>query len=290
MSTTQANSNSRQEAIEILEAAIDDFENSEKYQAWVQLRSSFRQYSLRNTILIVSQKPDASLVAGYREWQRRDRQVKRGERSLKILAPVLVNRKPEDPEYRVDAKGRPNKKVVGFRFVSVFDVSQTDGEPLPAADPLEPLEGDSHERYLGQIEQFARELGYSFSFEPLDGPRGYCDLRSKSIVVDPTYSINQQVKTAIHEVVHALGVDSRVFSRAQAETIAETSAYIVAAGIGLDVTSYSAPYVSGWSDRRLRAASIAYIDYCAARVEVALGLRESAPAAPVALLEKSEVE
>src|SRR5690242_4478341 len=121
------------EARDRLAAAVEAMADSETFGAWLRARSAFHDYSFNNTLLIVSQRPDATQVAGYRTWQKLGRQVRKGEHGIRILAPCVVKRETDEGEER---------SAMFFRTVSVFDVSQTDGEPLPELE-YRSLEGDA---------------------------------------------------------------------------------------------------------------------------------------------------
>src|SRR6266446_241270 len=110
------------EARERLAEAVEKLADSDTFAAWLRARGAFHDYSFNNTLLIVSQRPDATQVAGYKTWQKLGRQVRKGEHGIRILAPCVVKRETDSGE---------ETRSMFFRTVSVFDVSQTDGEPLP---------------------------------------------------------------------------------------------------------------------------------------------------------------
>src|SRR5712691_6492155 len=143
-----------------LAEAVEKLADSETFGAWLRARATFRTYSFGNVCLIVSQRPDASQVAGYRAWQALGRQVQKGERAIKILAPCV--RKVEDKE-----TGEQARRVVAFRAVNVFDISQTAGDPLPQLD-YRPLEGDAPDLadFLCGV---ATAAGLEIRREPLSG-------------------------------------------------------------------------------------------------------------------------
>jgi hypothetical protein len=151
-----------------------------------------------------------------------------------------------------DAENDDATRVV-FRAVPVFDVSQTDGEPLPEA-PREPITGDSHAGYVTRLEQYARSLGYSVEREALDSAGGYCDHKRQRIVVSSNVdSANAHVRVLVHELAHALGVGYAEYGREVAEVIVETSTVIVCGSIGLDTSGESIPYIAGWGEQDLGA-------------------------------------
>jgi hypothetical protein len=125
---------------EQVERAVRELLTSEGWRRWAETRATFHNYSMGNCMLIAMQKPDATQVAGFRAWQSLGRNVRKGERAIAIMAPMSVKER--------DARGdETGERLTFFRAVSVFDISQTDGEPLPEV-PREPITGDSHERYL----------------------------------------------------------------------------------------------------------------------------------------------
>ena len=140
-----------------------------------------------------------------------------------------------------------------FKTTYVFDVSQTDPipgvEPTPLHPPREPLTGDSHADLLGPLTSFAESLGYAVEFRSIPGATGgWCDMRARRIVIDVDVPANAQVRTLVHEVTHALGVDYAKYARAQAEVIVDTTTLIVLSGVGLDVSGETIPYVAGWGE------------------------------------------
>ena len=185
-------------------------------------------------------------IAGFRTWLRLGRCVRKSEKALRILAPVTVKRRDEHGE-------ETDERRVFFRTAFVFDVSQTqilDGaEPVSLEAPREPLTGDSHVHLLAPLEAFCESLGYSVSFEDIEGSAGgWCDLKRKRIVVDAAAPANARLRTLIHETAHALGVDYERYSRAQAEVVVDTVTYLAAASVGLAVDGETIPYVAGWGE------------------------------------------
>jgi hypothetical protein len=135
--------------------------------------------------------------------------------------------------------------------VAVFDVSQTEGlpgvEPAPLEPPGEPVTGDSHLHLLAPLERHAASLGFDVRYEPLEGQAGYCSKRETRIAVDIALPANGRVATLVHELAHAHGVDYSTYTRAEAELIVESVAYIVCGSVGLDTSSESVPYLAGWN-------------------------------------------
>lgn len=235
----------RRERIEQLRQATATLLTSDGWQRWLRTRARFHRYSLHNTLLIALQRPDATHVAGFRKWLELGRCVRKGEKAIRIFAPVRYPRRDENAE-RED-----EPQLVGFRLVCVFDVSQTD--PLPGVEPASleppraPVEGDSHAHLLAPLEQHARSLGFQVRYDTLKGRDGYCSDKKSLIAIEQALPVNAKVATLVHELAHAHGVDYETYSRAEAELIVESVAYVVCGSAGLDTGSDSIPYLAGWN-------------------------------------------
>lgn len=257
----------REEDRERLANAVEYLTLSDGWRQWIEVRGRFHSYSLNNTMLIASQRPEATQVAGYRVWQSVNRQVRRGEQGIRILAPMLVKEK--------DADGNETgEKVIFYKSVSVFDISQTEGEPLPEP-PIEAIDGDSHSEYLPRLEAFATEIGYTVSYGATGQANGWANASKREIMVSDSLSPNGRVKTLTHEIAHALGIDYTDHERGEAEVIVESVAYIVCSGIGLATDGYSVGYVASWAEgdaERVRKAAET-VDEVAGKIESALGIK-----------------
>jgi hypothetical protein len=238
-----------EQAREALKQAVSTLVNEETFRQWITIRSKFHKYSFGNCLLIAAQRPDATMVAGYQTWKREFRRyVRRGEKAIRILAPIVVT--SDDPETR-----ERKRTVVGFRSTCVFDLTQTEGEPLPEPPACVEHEGDDLAPHLPALERHAHELGYSIRYEPDPGASGYCDPNRKRIVVDVGLAPNARVATLIHELAHAHGLGYREYGRAHCEVIVEAATAIVLGTLGFDPTSFSVPYIAGWAqdDEGLKA-------------------------------------
>jgi hypothetical protein len=167
--------------------------------------------------LIALSRPDATFVAGFRAWLELGYCARTGEKAIRILAPMPVKR---------DDGGDDEQPKVFFRAVSVFDVRQVapleGAEPALLEPPCEPLAGESHEDVLESLVAFASSLRFAMSFEPLPGSTGgSCDPRAKRIVIDGEAPPNARVRTLVHEIAHALGVDYKTYGRGRAEVIVD---------------------------------------------------------------------
>jgi len=273
---------------ERLQRASEELLCSEGWARWVRARAVFHSYSANNSMLLAMQCHERGIeprmVAGFRAWLRLGRCVRKGERALKILAPVPVRERDELGEDR-------GERRVFFRTASVFADVQTDPlpgvEPAPLEAPSVRIDGDSHGHLLIPLARLAAEIGFPMSFAELDGKRGgFCDYRAGRIVIEDRQAPNAKVRVAIHELAHALGVSSRKFGQERAEVIVETAAFVVAAGMHLETGGESIPYVAGWGeDGALDAVTEAaeLIDRIARRIEDAITDHLDEPAAgPVA--------
>ena len=213
-----AESKSAQQVREItdkLEQGIKELFESERFKEYLRTMSKFYHYSFSNTLLIAMQKPEATYVAGYTSWQRNfDRQVMKGEKGIKILAPAPYKAKEErekiDPSTQkpvLDADGKPVTETVevmrpAFKVVSVFDISQTDGKELPDII-VDELSG-SVENYAAFFEALKQESPVPISFEDIPGgAKGYFSPVENRIAIQEGMSEIQTIKTAIHEIAHA---------------------------------------------------------------------------------------
>ena len=258
-----------QELTNKLEQGLQDLFNSDSYRNYLSTMSKFHNYSFNNTLLIAMQKPDATLVAGYKAWQKNfERHVNKGEKAIRILAPAPYKIKEErdkiDPvtqELLLDKDGNPQKEEVeitipAFRAVSVFDLSQTDGKPIPeltAKELLSDVEG-----YQDMIRAVEAISPVPIELEEIAGDsKGYYDREAKRIAVQENMSESQTLKTMIHEVAHSKLHSKEVEQDEQKrkdrntkEVEAESVAYTVCQHFGIDTSDYSFGYIAGWSSGR----------------------------------------
>lgn len=267
----------RELASERLKTAVESLQSTDGFRAWVEARARFHNYSFHNTLLILAQKPDATRVAAASVWRELGRYPAKGSHALRVFAPFSVWREADegDPGARWNAKrNRWERKITYFNLVPVFDVSQTDGEDLPAAPESAPIDGDSHAHLEPALVTLASDLEYTVATEAItDGSSGYCLPEAKRIVLDEGLSPNGRVRVLIHEIAHALGIDYKDYSRSEAETIVEAATYIVLAGQGIDADASSIPYIAGWSGKDGHEKLVTFaetIDKVARRIEQAL--------------------
>lgn len=253
-----------------LEAGLKELFESEKYKSYLSTMSKFHNYSFNNTLLIAMQKPEATLVAGYQAWQKNfERHVNKGEKAIRILAPAPYKIKEErdklDPvtgEMMFDENGMPQKEetevtIPAFRAVSVFDVSQTDGKPIPELEVNELL--STVEGYEDFVQALMNISPVPIAFEDIPGDsKGYFSTAEKRIAVQENMSESQTLKTMVHEVAHSMlhdkevnqSMDIPVKDRNTKEVEAESVAFTVCQHFGIDTSDYSFGYIAGWSSGR----------------------------------------
>lgn len=249
------------ELSEKLKQGVRDVFQSDRYIEYLSAMAKFYQYSPSNVCLIVSQKPEASLVASYKKWEKDfERHVKPGEKSIKIFAPIIKKRESAKDEPATDKAeqdtGEKEKVVTGFVAVSVFDVSQTEGKEIPNIG-VSRLEGsvDGYKEMLNALKEISP---VPVSFEPIArSANGFYNLVDKSITVREGMSEKQTIKTLVHEITHANlhdvdlssgHLDPEFLKNAKTREVeAESTAFIVCKYFGLDTDDYSFGYIAGWS-------------------------------------------
>ncbi len=253
-----------------LEEGLKELFESGKYKNYLSTMSKFHNYSVNNTLLIALQRPDASLVAGYQAWQKNfNRHVNKGERGIRILAPAPYKIKEErdklDPvtgEIMLDQDGMPQTeeveiKIPAFRAVSVFDVSQTSGEPIPELEAKELL--STVEGYEDFVKAVTYVAPVPISFEDIPGDsKGFFSPTEKRIAVQEGMSESQTLKTMVHETAHSMLHDKEINKdilapakdRNTKEVEAEGIAFTVCSRFGIDTSDYSFHYIAGWSSGR----------------------------------------
>jgi antirestriction protein ArdC len=224
-----------QEAIKMLEEGVMNFRNSDKFKEYLKFMTKFHKYSYNNCIMIQIQKPDATQVAGYRAWQALGRQVMKGEKAIKILAPTIKKNEDDEPI------------VHGFMIASVFDVSQTIGDELPSI--ANELKGDIEADLLDKL------IGISpvpVEFDEISDAWGYYDSFNNIIRVNTQAEPKQRLKTLIHEIAHAelhsKGGEEVDCDRETQEVQAESVSFIVCDYLGIDTSEYSFEYIGSWID------------------------------------------
>jgi DNA primase len=267
-----------QQVHQSLQDAVENLTSGPGWQQMLRTAAALPTYSPHNVLLITQQCPYAQAVAGFHTWKALGRSVRKGEKGLAILAPVLrrgtspdqqtatPDRRPAaaspaqgsgsaSADVSKDAAG--SRRVVGFRVVHVFDISQTDGPDLPDPTPVL-LNGQAPPGLLDGLSAQVRDQGFQlirhdFTIpHPGQGsPNGVTDYFSRTVIVRPDLTPAQTAKTLAHELGHVLlhgpGQRPDGLTREQAEVEAESVAYVVTAAHGLDSSDYTIPYVAGWS-------------------------------------------
>ena len=267
------------EISERLEQGVKEIFTSERYTEYLNTMSKFHNYSFNNTLLITMQKPEATLVAGYQAWQKKfNRHVKRGEKGIQIIAPAPIREKKEiekiDPvtkEPVIGDDGQPETEIVEmviprFRVTTVFDVSQTEGEPIAELEVPE-LTG-SVQFYDTFMEALQNISPVPIRMMQIEGEaKGYYHQTEKYIAIQEDMSNLQTMKTGVHEVSHALLHDREVMDaegvlkdQTTKEVEAESIAYIVCNHFGLDTSEYSFTYIASWCESKDMKALRASMD------------------------------
>jgi antirestriction protein ArdC len=257
--------------------AVDKLVHSDAWATMLSVAARFPTYSPSNVLLIAVQRPDATRVGGIRLWNSLGRRVNKGEHGIAILAPCVYRQPADEPPQAsprsthqpVDEPDDATKVLRGFKVVHVFDVSQTDGDPLPDAAP-ELLAGEAPTGLWDHLAELLHDSGYELSRGPCPaGVNGYTDPHTHLVRVRDDVEPAQAVKTLAHELAHIRADHFERFPdyagdprcRGQAEIEAESIAYVVSAHAGMHTDPYSVPYVSLWSD-----GDTARIRDCATRV------------------------
>jgi len=238
------------EVLKQLKDGVEGIQDSYQFRLFLTTMSKFHDYSIGNQILIMLQKPDAARVAGFNTWKDLGRWVRKGEKGIAILAPIMPPKpKPEErAQDEAEAATEIEPRPVFFKVVYVFDVSQTEGKPLPEFE-VPVLAGEANEGLFTDLLAHMKHRGVSVDFEPkplLDpGVKGFYS--HAGIWVRPEEPRAQQLKTLLHEVAHYYSEGVFHIPRQDAETIAESAAFVVGAHFGFDTGVRSFPYVALWA-------------------------------------------
>jgi antirestriction protein ArdC len=226
------------------------------WQSWLRVAARFPRYSFRNTLLIQLQRPDASVVMGYRAWQALGHQVRKGEKSISILAPCTYKTKTsrndnEDQDEQPAEKEASRRVLRGFRIAHVFDISSTDGDTVkPPAGPAL-LEGEAPAGLWDTLAAQVSAEGFTLTRAEIpSGANGSTNFATRTVTVADHLSPAQGCKTLAHELAHTClhdGTEYAMGCRGQAEVEAESVAFILCQAAGLTTAAYSFGYVAGWS-------------------------------------------
>lgn len=265
---TRKTANQRREQAEALQQQITDqvetLRDSGQWQQFLDFAQNFHSYSLNNLLLILSQNRNASAVAGFRKWQELNRQVRKGEKALKIFG-YGEKKMTAEEEAEAEAHNLPIKRnakgeavKIYFPMLSVFDIAQTDLIAPEAGDPstlAQRLTGDDTKGIAAAVAHYITAQGWTVETEHITtGANGYTTTDgTKKIAIHDQLAPAQTAKTMIHEAAHALMHEDITYTeyiehRGIKETEAESVAYIVAGTLGLDTSAYSIGYVAQWSE------------------------------------------
>jgi antirestriction protein ArdC len=230
----------------------------------LQVAARFPRYSTNNVLLITAQRPDATTVAGLRTWNTLGRRVRKGEKGIAVLAPCTYRPQANRGSHgaaaaetadSADPERREVRVLRGFRVTYVFDVTQTDGQPLPEVAPA-PLIGDAPAQLWQRLAQVVENNGYRIERGPCGGAYGHTRFTDHIVRVRDDVAPAQATKTLAHELGHIRAEHHTRFAenyhrdtrcRGIAEVEAESIAYIVSAAAGLDTTDYTVPYIAHWA-------------------------------------------
>ncbi|QJU56287.1 ArdC-like ssDNA-binding domain-containing protein (plasmid) [Herbiconiux sp. KACC 21604] len=230
---------------------VEALRHTAAWERFLQFARAFHNYSLNNVLLILSQRPEASRVAGFRRWQELGRQVRKGERAIRIFGYSTKKTTEED-----DNGDEVETITRRFPILSVFDISQTDvidGE----TDPMQlvrPLTGVEDHGFSAALTNYLTGEGWDVRHEPIPGDtNGYARPADRTVTIDANLSPEHTAKTLIHETAHILlehvdDLEDYAEHRGIAETEAESVAYVVAGLLGFDTSAYSIGYIAGWAD------------------------------------------
>ena len=241
---------------------------SDRLQQYLDVMARFPRYSFNNCVLVALQFPQASLVQGFHAWKKLGRSVKKGEKGIGIIAPMIGKKKDEDGK----ADDSSGKAIFGFKVVHVFDVSQTEGDELPE---FARVTGDPGEN-IPKVEALIRSWGIELKYEEI--PSGADGVSKKGeIVIDPNLDPPALLLTLVHEASHErLHADSerrKETTKTIRETEAEAVAHVVCRALGLDTIDHCVDYIQLYNgDAEVLTKSLDYIQKTAA--EILDGIRE----------------
>lgn len=267
--TSEKASDRLKEITDRLEQGVTDLFESDRYKEYLRVMARFHRYSFNNTLLIAMQCPGATRLAGFQSWKKFGRHVKKGEKGIKVIAPapykttITVGKAdPHTMQPILGADGKPVKEekevvVPRYKVVSTYDVSQTEGKPLPEIASTLTGSVDSYDDFMAALAQVSP---VPISFEDISGSAyGYYTTMEKRIAVREGMSQQQTLKTLVHEISHAklhdVGLSKPKDERPQIdrqimECQAEAVAFVCCEHFGLDSSDYSFGYIAGWSSGR----------------------------------------
>ena len=260
MSAQTSTEDRRAEVLARLDRELQRLVDSGEYTRWFTTMSRFHRYSPTNAMWIAAQAPDATRVASYRTWQQLGRQVRKGETGIMVSHPKPYWIEPSTgqrvPPPRTDRDRARLDRKISFRIGHVFDIAQTDGDPLPQLG--QPAPADAHKALLDHLDSWCAEQGVTVTTEPLtDGLYGYYRRHDDRIVLAATNTPGERAATLAHELAHRHDPelirayqdgDTRYYrhNRADCEAVAEGTAHVISGRYGLNLTRHSAGYIASW--------------------------------------------
>jgi antirestriction protein ArdC len=284
---------------ELIQASIDvlvkalEAGQSEALSSYLKAMGKFHNYSFGNILLIATQKPSATHVAGIRTWNELGRRVKRGEKGIRIFAPLIGCKRKQNTAEQASADGKTEsaeRELIGFRGVYVFDVAQTDGEPLPEMGNT--VNGDVEEtlpRLIEFVASQAIKFEYSENISPARG-MSYGGLIRLLPDMSPTETLSTLIHELAHEMLHKAERRTLV-TKSVRETEAEAVAFVVCHALGLETGSGSADYIQLYhGDAKLLRESLEVVQRAAAQILGAISPRdEQAPNPPSGFIHSAHV-
>ncbi|MFN0026962.1 MAG: ArdC-like ssDNA-binding domain-containing protein [Acidimicrobiales bacterium] len=258
-----------------IEHAVQAIVTGDQWRQMLQVAARFHTYSPNNVWLILAQNPDATQVAGFHTWRKVGRQVRKGERGIAILAPLVSRARPVTERDTAEHPGLV-RVLRGFRVVYVFDLAQTDGNALPDVAPTM-LTGQDPTGWYDRVASLVATAGFTLQRKDCSPANGTTNFTTRQVTVRPDLSPAGAVKTLAHELGHVLlhdDAERTALDRARFEVEAESVAYLVCATVGIDTDDYSFPYLARWSggDLELIRTTAARAMGCARQILTDLGL------------------
>jgi antirestriction protein ArdC len=253
--------------LQTLEQGIEAILTSDGYRQYLDTMSRFHGYSFNNCLLIMAQRPEATMVAGFNRWKEMGRFVRKGEKGMKIFVPHRVKVADTD-------EGDEQSIVRSFGVGTVFDVSQTDGRPLPEPPGVRELIGEdaASAHVTNRLTGFLLQEGITLSRADTGNAKGYYAPRRREIVLSREIHGDQEAKTLTHETAHYLANHRGQIDRADAETVAESAAYVVMQHQGVDTGEYSFVYVARWAqDMKVFRRNLAEVQQISDRLILVIG-------------------
>jgi antirestriction protein ArdC len=255
------------DALQALEHGIDSILSGESFASYLQTLARFHSYSFGNVLLIRAQRPEATRVAGYRKWLELGRQVKKGEQGIKILVPFKHKAAVAEED------GEDTFVVKGFGVGTVFDVAQTDGDPLPDPPVVERIGGASDRgmRLFVDLLDYLEFQNVPVMREDTKPANGYFDPKRRRVALDVDLDGDQVAKTLTHEACHVVAGHTLGMNSRDVETVAESAAFVVLNHYGIDSSGYTFPYVANWAlDRTILKRNLGAVQQTAHRIIVDL--------------------